>query len=117
MSENATIPNLSMHLRRCIAKLNKAAPGSNQARQATEYLVRVGLTGSPLRAKRPSVRFEGREITPAMAAQGYNNKGRGKLIGYISDPAKHAPSCAHRKSMNAYCTCPMGLWQEQKPSS
>lgn len=61
------------------------------------------------------MRFVPRVITPAAAAGGYNNKGRGKLLGYISDPMQHEVSCPWRKSngkKGTVCACRIGLWQE-----
>lgn len=56
--------------------------------------------------------FVPRTITPAMAAEGYNNEGRGELLGYIAVPAKHEESCSYRAAPGeAYCNCRIGLWR------
>ena len=61
--------------------------------------------------KRP--RFIPRVISPEQAAQGYNNEGRGKLIGYISAQKYHETTCPHFKDEKATCACRVGLWQEE----
>lgn len=56
-----------------------------------------------------------RYISPEMAAQGFNNAGRGTLLGYISDPAHHEKSCAHKQLDDKICcTCRTGLWRVYK---
>src|ERR1700723_663049 len=62
-------------------------------------------------------RFIPRVITEDMAAKGYNNAGRGQLIGYLAQPEKHEKECAYRKGnikgvVGPSCTCRLGLWQE-----
>lgn len=72
------------------------------------------------------LKFEPRQITEDMAAQGFNNAGRGELIGYVAIPAEHETTCAYRKNPtrtpvpgepNAHtgvqCNCRIGLWREQ----
>lgn len=61
-------------------------------------------------------RFTPRTITPEMAANGYNNAGRGRLIGYISEPSWHEPRCPYRRNTAARCACRIGLWQEDPPA-
>lgn len=58
------------------------------------------------------VKFVARKITAEQAAEGYNNEGRGRLIGYIAEPAKHAKVCRYRvsKTPHATCNCRIGLW-------
>lgn len=69
--------------------------------------------------------FVPRYISSEMAAQGYNNEGRGKCLGYISNPMEHESACAYRKNpkrapipgeANAHtgvsCNCRIGLWQD-----
>ena len=60
-------------------------------------------------------RFIPRTITKESAALGYNNAGRGNLIGYISDPKQHEISCPHFKDASKTCACRVGLWQEKVP--
>ncbi len=63
-------------------------------------------------------RFVPRVISAEMAAQGYNNEGRGELLGYISDPKEHDESCAHKElDDKILCTCRIGLWREQKAAT
>lgn len=72
-------------------------------------------------------RFIPRHISAGLAAQGYNNEGRGDFMGCIADVAQHEKTCAYRKrpertlipgEANAYtgvtCTCRIGLWREQR---
>ncbi len=60
-------------------------------------------------------KFIPRHISPEMAAHGYNNEGRGELLGYISDPLQHEETCAHKELDDKIpCTCRIGLWKEQK---
>lgn len=64
--------------------------------------------------------FVPRKISAEMAAQGYNNEGRGELLGYIAVPSQHEVTCRYRittggdpdKSPHEPCTCRIGLWQE-----
>lgn len=56
--------------------------------------------------------FKPREISPEMAAQGYNNEGRGRLLGYIAEPDKHEKTCPYRKDKKSSCACRIGLWQD-----
>lgn len=60
--------------------------------------------------------FSPRTITPDMAALGYNNEGRGELIGYISDGARHEKTCPHYLDQKKTCACRVGLWQEHRAS-
>lgn len=118
MTDQQTISDLSMLVRRLIAKLDKVAPKTPLAKQAREYLARKGLNGSPLRKSKTPVKdfFKGRIITPEMAAEGYNNQQRGKLIGYITDPKQHEAKCQYVKTTGKNsCTCHIGLWQEPRP--
>lgn len=57
-------------------------------------------------------KFIPRSISPESAALGYNNEGRGKLCGYISDPKQHEKTCPHFKDENLSCKCRIGLWHE-----
>lgn len=57
-------------------------------------------------------KFVPRKITKDGAARGYNNEGRGKLIGYIADITKHEESCPYRV-MARICNCRIGLWQDK----
>lgn len=66
-------------------------------------------------------KFIPRHITADMVAQGYNNEGRGQLLGYIARPEEHERTCRYRistrgdpnKSPHETCTCRVGLWQEE----
>lgn len=68
-------------------------------------------------------KFIPRKISADGAARGYNNEGRGKLIGYIADPKKHEKTCRYlistgggpSKFPHETCTCRIGLWQMSKP--
>lgn len=65
--------------------------------------------------------FVPRVITASMAAEGYNNEGRGELLGYIAEPDKHEKSCRYRittkgdpdRANREPCTCRIGLWREK----
>lgn len=46
----ASVEDLAMLVRRLVSKLEKECPGTDLAPQALDYLKRVGLQGSPLRA-------------------------------------------------------------------
>jgi hypothetical protein len=59
-------------------------------------------------------KFIPRYIPPESAALGYNNEGKGELIGYISDPFQHEEKCPYRIKRNKNCACRIGLWQERK---
>lgn len=69
-------------------------------------------------------KFVPRTITPDQAARGYNNEGRGQLIGYVAVPAEHEKTCRYRistggnpdKAPHESCTCRIGLWQETMPT-
>lgn len=61
-------------------------------------------------------KFVPRVISKGMAAEGYNNAGRGKLIGYIAVPEKHEKKCRYRVSGDT-CNCRIGLWQDVKPAT
>jgi hypothetical protein len=66
-------------------------------------------------------KFIPRTITPEQAARGYNNEGRGELLGYIAVPADHEMTCRYRittkgdpdRTPHESCTCRVGLWQEK----
>jgi hypothetical protein len=66
-------------------------------------------------------KFVPRHITADQAAQGYNNEGRGELMGYIAYPDQHEDTCAYRistggdwnKQPHEACTCRIGLWRER----
>ena len=66
-------------------------------------------------------RFVPRIITADQAAQGYNNEGRGKMLGYIAIPSQHEKTCHYRlstggdpdKEPHESCTCRIGLWRDQ----
>lgn len=66
-------------------------------------------------------KFIPRHISKDQAAQGYNNEGRGELIGYIAYPDQHEKTCRYRKSCKGNpdepkrktCNCRIGLWQEK----
>lgn len=58
-------------------------------------------------------KFIPRVITADMATQGYNNEGRGKCIGFISDQKQHEKTCAYAKNKIEMCSCRIGLWQEE----
>lgn len=68
--------------------------------------------------------FKPRIITAEMAEEGYNNEGRGELIGYIAVPTQHEETCRYRistggdpdKKDRESCTCRIGLWQEKTPT-
>lgn len=68
--------------------------------------------------------FVPRIITKEMSAQGYNNEGKGELLGYIAVPAEHEAYCAYRittggdpdKQPHKSCTCRIGLWREATSS-
>lgn len=65
--------------------------------------------------------FVPREISADMAAKGYNNAGRGKMLGYIAVPDQHEETCRYRistggdpnKEPHEMCSCRIGLWQEE----
>jgi hypothetical protein len=69
-------------------------------------------------------RFIARVITREQAEQGYNNEGRGELLGYIAVPSQHEETCRYRistggnpdKKDRESCTCRIGLWQEKTPA-
>ena len=69
------------------------------------------------------MKFVPRYIDPESAAQGYNNEGRGDLLGYISDRKQHEKTCRYRvttkgvsdKAPHESCTCRIGLWKEEPP--
>lgn len=56
--------------------------------------------------------FVPRHIDPSSASLGYNNEGRGKLLGWIGIPDQHEGSCPYRKNQQKSCACRIGLWQE-----
>lgn len=57
-------------------------------------------------------KFVPRVITADMAAQGYNNEGRGRQMGFITDPMQHEATCPWRKTdKKETCACRIGLWQ------
>ena len=64
--------------------------------------------------------FVERLITADQKAQGYNNEGRGTLLGYIAYPEQHHQNCRYRistggnpdKQPHESCSCRLGLWQE-----
>ena len=68
-------------------------------------------------------KFVPRHISQDSAAQGYNNEGRGKIIGYLAEPRKHEETCRYRistggdpnKNPHEWCSCRLGLWQENIP--
>ena len=68
-------------------------------------------------------RFIPSVITQDQAEQGYNNEGRGELIGYLAEPDKHDDTCHYRvtcrgnrdNSSRETCTCRLGLWREKTP--
>lgn len=68
--------------------------------------------------------FVPRRITSDMAADGYNNQGKGTLLGYIANPDEHETTCRYRistggdrdKEPHDACTCRIGLWREPRPS-
>lgn len=62
--------------------------------------------------KRNMGKFVPRQITADMAVQGYNNEGRGEMIGYIAVPAQHEKTCPYRV-WGELCACRIGLWQEK----
>lgn len=65
-------------------------------------------------------KFIPRHISRDLAEQGYNNQGRGELIGYEAVPSRHEVTCRYRittggnwaKSPHETCTCRLGLWRE-----
>ena len=67
--------------------------------------------------------FVPRVISEDMASKGYNNKGRGSLVGYVAVPNQHEESCRYRISCDGdldnpkreTCTCRIGLWREEPP--
>ncbi len=69
-------------------------------------------------------KFVPRHISRDQAEQGYNNEGRGKLLGYLAVPHEHETTCFYRISTGGdpntepheLCTCRLGLWQEEMPS-
>ena len=69
-------------------------------------------------------KFVPRKISADDAARGYNNEGRGELIGYIAVPIDHEKTCRYRistggnpdKNPHELCTCRIGLWQEKTPT-
>lgn len=68
--------------------------------------------------------FKPRIITAEQAEKGYNNQGRGELLGYIAVPLQHEETCRYRistggdpdKKDRESCTCRIGLWQEKTPT-
>lgn len=59
-------------------------------------------------------KFVPRPISRDAAAQGYNNRGRGELIGYIAQPDAHESGCPYRENpKSAVCACRIGLWQKK----
>ena len=69
-------------------------------------------------------KFVPRHISRDAAEQGYNNAGRGTLIGYAATPSEHESTCRYRistggnpdKNPHESCTCRLGLWQEKTPT-
>jgi hypothetical protein len=67
--------------------------------------------------------FIPRFIYSDQAAQGYNNKGQGDMIGYIAAPEQHEETCCYRittggdpdKNPHDTCSCRIGLWQVKLP--
>jgi hypothetical protein len=65
--------------------------------------------------------FIPRVITQESAAQGYNNEGRGKLLGYVARPSEHEETCRYRistggdpnKEPHEPCSCRIGLWKDE----
>lgn len=64
--------------------------------------------------------FVPRHISEEQAEKGYNNEGRGELLGYIAVPSQHEESCRYRistggdpdKQPHESCSCRIGLWQD-----
>ena len=71
-----------------------------------------------------SEKFVPRHISRDAAEQGYNNEGRGTLLGYAAVPSEHDQTCRYRistggnpdKNPHETCTCRLGLWQEKTPT-
>jgi len=69
-------------------------------------------------------KFTPRHISPDNAEQGFNNEGRGQLIGYLAVPSQHEKTCRYRistdgnpdKEPHEACTCRLGLWREETPT-
>lgn len=69
-------------------------------------------------------KFIPRVITAEQAAQGYNNEGRGELLGYLAEPRQHDVTCRYRitcdgdrdRPSRESCTCRLGLWQDKTPT-
>lgn len=65
-------------------------------------------------------RFVPRSISGGQAEEGYNNEGRGELIGYLAEPMKHEETCRYRistggdanKTPHEACSCRLGLWRD-----
>jgi hypothetical protein len=69
-------------------------------------------------------KFVPRKISADDASQGYNNEGRGELLGYVAVPAEHEETCRYRistggnpdKNPHESCSCRIGLWRDATPS-
>lgn len=65
-------------------------------------------------------KFIPRVITLEQEKLGYNNEGRGELIGYLAVPDEHEETCRYRittcgdadKTPHEPCSCRLGLWRE-----
>ena len=64
--------------------------------------------------------FIPRHISQDQATLGYNNEGRGELLGYIAVPSQHEQTCRYRistggdpdKNPHEACSCRIGLWRD-----